>query len=48
MRPKTYFCTHCDAEFMIKHDMDEDYYQVQMCPFCGGECEDELDFEEDD
>lgn len=48
MKPKTYFCTDCDAEFMMKHDMDEDYYKVTMCPFCGAEVETELDFEEDD
>jgi len=28
--------------------MDEDYYDVQTCPFCGGEVESELDFEEDE
>jgi DNA-directed RNA polymerase subunit RPC12/RpoP len=48
MKPKTYFCTSCDAEFMLKHDMDEDYYEVTACPFCGAEVETELDFEEDD
>ena len=48
MRGKTFFCTHCDAEFKISHNMDEDYYEVQTCPFCGGEVEGELDFEEDE
>tara|TARA_Y100000004_G_scaffold140838_1_gene160086 strand:+ start:2523 stop:2672 length:150 start_codon:yes stop_codon:yes gene_type:complete len=48
MRGKTFFCTHCDAEFKISHNMDENYYEVQTCPFCGGEVEGELDFEEDE
>jgi DNA-directed RNA polymerase subunit RPC12/RpoP len=48
MKPRTYFCASCEAEFKIKHDMDEDYYEVQTCCFCGAEVETELDFEEDD
>ena len=28
--------------------MDEDYYEVQTCPFVGAEVEGELDFEEDE
>jgi len=48
MKPKTFFCTQCDAEFMIKHNMDEDYYKVTTCPFCGGEVEQEEDYYEED
>ena len=48
MRAKTFFCTDCGGEFKISHTMDENYYEVQMCPFCGAEVESELDFEEDE
>jgi len=27
--------------------MDEDYFKIEMCPFCGAEVEQELNFEED-
>ena len=46
-RQKHYHCTDCEAEFKISHNMDEDYYKIEMCPFCGAEVEQELDFEED-
>ena len=46
-KPKTYACIDCDAEFRLAHNMDEDYYQVTLCPFCGAETETEYDFEEE-
>lgn len=36
-------CSSCDALFWVEHDMDEKYYPVTNCPFCG----DELDIEEE-
>ena len=46
-KPKQYFCTDCDAEFKLSHDMDPDYFTVSMCPFCGAEVEHEEDYEEE-
>lgn len=36
-------CSSCDALFWVEHDMDEQFYPVTNCPFCG----DELDIEEE-
>jgi PHP family Zn ribbon phosphoesterase len=47
MPNKQFTCDHCDADFKIKHSLDESYYEVMFCPFCGGEInegdEDEVD-----
>ncbi len=43
-----YNCYNCDAEFKLRHDMDEDYYEVNFCPFCGSSIEEEQDEVEDD
>lgn len=32
-----YNCEHCDAEFKLKHTLDEHFYEVSFCPFCGGD-----------
>ena len=50
MARKGYECFECDAVFKIKHDLEEDYYKVSYCPFCGEEFdnEQEFDYEEDD
>ena len=52
-KAKLIFCESCDAEFSIKHDLDNRLYNIVHCPFCGDglneELEDELeDFEEVD
>lgn len=42
-------CLQCQAEFHIKHDMDDGHYQVEFCPFCGERAlEDESYVIEDD
>lgn len=44
-----YTCDTCDAEFKIKHSMDETFFEVTFCPFCGAEITGEDDeLEEDD
>lgn len=43
-----YECASCDAEFKIKHKLDDSYYQVNYCPFCGAEIEEELFDDSDD
>lgn len=42
-----YKCYHCDASFKLKHEMDESYYEVNFCPFCGSDI-DEEESEEDE
>lgn len=47
MANRRYECIECDAVFKVGHDLDEDYYDVEFCPFCGSELtEDEKDTEE--
>lgn len=43
-----YFCESCDADFKIKHTMDDTYYEVNFCPFCGASIEEEEDDREYD
>jgi len=50
MPKKQHFeCVECDAVFKLRYDLDEDYYNVQFCPFCGSEMdEDQKDVYEDE
>lgn len=41
-----YTCNSCDAEFKLKHNLDRTYYEVNYCPFCGAEIEEE-DWDDD-
>lgn len=45
-----YKCLECSADFKIRHNLDEVYYEVNFCPFCGSEIwesdEEELDDDE--
>lgn len=44
-----YQCSNCDADFKIKHDLDDVYYEVSFCPFCGGDIsEDEEELDDDE
>ena len=47
---KNIFCMSCEADFTIRHDMDDDHYRVEYCPFCGDTLEDgeEYEFDEDE
>ena len=36
-------CDNCEAEFKIRHNLDEMYYEVMFCPFCGGEIAEEVE-----
>ena len=42
---KLIVCDSCEAEFQIKHTMDEKFYILAHCPFCGGELSEELEDE---
>jgi len=49
---KLIVCESCEAEFRIKHGMDENYYRITYCPFCrekiDDELEDEIEWQEED
>ena len=38
-------CTNCEAVFKVSHELDPQYYNIEYCPFCGHELEDEETFE---
>ncbi len=42
---KLIVCVSCEAEFAIKHNMDDYHYRIMYCPFCGSDIDDP-DFEE--
>jgi len=42
---KLIVCEGCDAEFKITHSMDEHYYSIKFCVFCGAELAEELEDE---
>jgi len=45
-------CESCEAEFKIRHSLDEGYYKISFCPFCAEplneEFEDEMEWEDED
>ena len=50
---KLIVCESCEAVYKIKHDLDETYYVLKYCIFCGEplseELEDEIEeWDEDD
>lgn len=45
---KRYTCNECDAEFVIKHNNDDTFYEVNFCPFCSREIWEEDENETDD
>ena len=51
---KLFVCESCEAEFRLKHTMDDSYYKVSYCPFCasrvGGDPDfvDDIEWEEDE
>jgi len=49
MSRKTVLCDHCEASYSVQYDMDEQYFQLKYCPFCGDEQpeEDEYNMIED-
>jgi len=32
---KLIVCESCDVEYTIQYDMEEEYYKITYCPFCG-------------
>lgn len=46
---KRILCEACEASYEIKHDMDESYFPIAFCPFCGEQQEtEELDYNADE
>ena len=47
---KIVVCELCEAEVVMKHNMDEDYYEIEYCTFCGEPVSEEdgniLDYED--
>lgn len=41
MPKSSHECVECDAVFKISHQLDEAYYEITNCPFCGAEIEPE-------
>jgi hypothetical protein len=41
-------CESCEAEFSVKHNLDEEYYEIAYCIFCGENIEEDsiIDYEE--
>ncbi len=42
---KLIVCECCDAEYKIKHNLDEGYYSICYCTFCGSPLSEELEDE---
>jgi rRNA maturation endonuclease Nob1 len=48
-RKQHHECVECGAVFKINYDLDDNYYNVEYCPFCGSVMdEDQLDTYEDE
>ena len=49
---KLIVCDSCEAEYQIKHNMNEQYYIIEYCTFCGAELskelEDDIEWDDDD
>ena len=42
---KLIVCESCEAEFRIKHSLDNRYYKEIYCPFCGAELDNDMEDE---
>lgn len=49
-RKHRFECVECSAVFKVNYDLDENYYNVLYCPFCGDEMDDDQkdEYEEDE
>ena len=43
---KRCICDECEADFEVHYNLDEDFYQVYFCPFCGAQIDKVEDIEE--
>ena len=44
MSRKTILCEHCDASYSVQYDMDDNFYKIKYCPFCGDNVPEENEF----
>ena len=40
-------CEFCEGAFQIKHSMEERFYTIGYCPFCGEEFSQDEELEDD-
>ncbi len=50
---KLIVCESCEAEFRIKHSLNDRHYHIMYCPFCGNHIDDpdyidEVEWEDED
>lgn len=47
MRTRLLECDACESSFCVEHEMDDKFYSVEWCPFCGASLEIEESIDED-
>jgi hypothetical protein len=45
---KEIVCESCEAVFSVRHFLDEIYFEILCCPFCGSQLSDDPDDMDDD
>jgi len=45
---KILVCLMCEGEFILRHDMDDEHYRIEYCPFCGESLDSEEEYEFED
>lgn len=48
MQRKKFRCESCDAHGTIVHDLDLEYYRIEVCPFCGADIGDNSEYDDDE
>lgn len=47
MKTRALDCISCESVFSVEHDMDDHFYPVEWCPFCGSKLDLEETIDED-
>jgi|TARA_B100001964_G_scaffold224361_1_gene271096 uncharacterized protein YbaR (Trm112 family) len=45
---KEIVCESCEAVFSVRHFLDEIYFEILCCPFCGSQLSDDPDDMDDE
>lgn len=40
---KQFVCMACNADFKISYKLEQEFFQIEFCPFCGEILEEELE-----
>ena len=48
MQRKKFECASCDAYGTISYDLDSEFYDVTVCPFCGADISEDSESDEDE